>query len=68
MQIGNGKDFSPGLMFIGFGLGFMLLSFNYPMGTRCGLLPIVSVRVCDASRQAADASARCSATIPIPSP
>lgn len=33
MQIKNGKDFWAGLMFIGFGLGFILVSFNYPMGS-----------------------------------
>ena len=33
MQIRNGKDFWAGLMFVGFGLGFMLVAFNYPMGS-----------------------------------
>jgi len=34
MQVRNGKDFWAGLMFIGFGLGFMLIALNnYPMGT-----------------------------------
>jgi len=33
MQIRNGKDFWAGLMFVGFGLGFMLIAFNYSMGT-----------------------------------
>jgi hypothetical protein len=32
MQIRNGKDFWAGLMFIGFGLGFVLVALNYPMG------------------------------------
>ena len=32
MKIHNGKDFWSGLMFIGFGLGFMFVSRNYPMG------------------------------------
>ncbi len=33
MHIKNGKDFWAGVVFIGFGLGFMLASFNYPMGS-----------------------------------
>jgi len=39
MQIKNGKDFWAGLMFIGFGLGFMLVSFNYPMGSAVRMGP-----------------------------
>lgn len=39
MQIKNGKDFWAGMMFIGFGLGFMLVSFNYPMGTAVRMGP-----------------------------
>ncbi len=33
MQIRNGKDFWAGLMFSGFGLGFIMIAFNYPMGS-----------------------------------
>jgi hypothetical protein len=33
MQVKNGKDFWAGLMFVGFGLCFMMVSLNYPMGT-----------------------------------
>ena len=39
MQIVNGKDFWAGLMFAGFGLGFMLVSFNYPMGSALRMGP-----------------------------
>ena len=39
MQIKNGKDFWAGLMFIGFGVGFMLVSFNYPMGSAVRMGP-----------------------------
>jgi hypothetical protein len=39
MQILNGKDFWAGLMFVGFGLGFMLVSFNYPMGSAVRMGP-----------------------------
>lgn len=39
MQIRNGKDFWAGLMFIGFGLSFMLISFNYPMGSALRMGP-----------------------------
>ncbi len=39
MQIRNGKDFWAGLMFAGFGLGFMLVSFNYPMGSAVRMGP-----------------------------
>ncbi len=39
MQIKNGKDFWAGLMFVGFGLGFMLISFNYPMGSAARMGP-----------------------------
>jgi hypothetical protein len=35
----NGKDFWAGLMFIAFGLGFMLVSRNYPMGTAVRMGP-----------------------------
>jgi hypothetical protein len=33
MQIRNGKDFWAGLMFVGFGLSFMLMALSYPMGS-----------------------------------
>jgi putative tricarboxylic transport membrane protein len=39
MQIKNGKDFWAGLMFIGFGLGFMLVALNYPMGSAVRMGP-----------------------------
>lgn len=39
MQIRNGKDFWAGLMFVGFGLGFMLVAFNYPMGSAVRMGP-----------------------------
>ncbi len=39
MKIKNGKDFWAGLMFAGFGLGFMLVSFNYPMGSAVRMGP-----------------------------
>jgi Tripartite tricarboxylate transporter TctB family len=39
MKITNGKDFWAGLMFIGFGLGFMWVSQNYPMGTAVRMGP-----------------------------
>lgn len=39
MQVKNGKDFWAGLMFVGFGLGFMLVSFNYPMGSAMHMGP-----------------------------
>jgi hypothetical protein len=39
MKAKNGKDFWAGLMFAGFGLGFMLLSFNYPMGSAVRMGP-----------------------------
>jgi hypothetical protein len=39
MQIKNGKDFWAGLMFIGFGLGFMLVARNYPMGSAVRMGP-----------------------------
>jgi len=29
----SGKDFWAGLIFVGFGPGFMMVSFNYPMGS-----------------------------------
>ena len=39
MHIKNGKDFWAGLMFIGFGLGFMLVALNYPMGSAVRMGP-----------------------------
>lgn len=39
MKVTNGKDFWAGLMFAGFGLGFMLVSFNYPMGSAVRMGP-----------------------------
>lgn len=39
MQIKNGKDFWAGLMFIGFGVGFMIISRNYSMGTAVRMGP-----------------------------
>ena len=39
MQIKNGNDFWAGLMFIGFGLGFMLVAQNYPMGSAVRMGP-----------------------------
>jgi putative tricarboxylic transport membrane protein len=39
MKINNGKDFWAGLMFIGFGLGFMFVSRNYPMGSALRMGP-----------------------------
>jgi hypothetical protein len=39
MHIKNGKDFWAGLMFIGFGLGFMLVAQNYPMGSAVRMGP-----------------------------
>lgn len=39
MQVRNGKDFWAGLMFVGFGLGFMLVAFNYPMGSAVRMGP-----------------------------
>ena len=39
MHIRNGKDFWAGLMFIGFGLGFMLVAQNYPMGSAVRMGP-----------------------------
>lgn len=39
MKIHNGKDFWSGLMFIGFGLAFMLVSRNYPMGSALRMGP-----------------------------
>ncbi len=39
MKVKNGKDFWAGLMFAGFGLGFMLISFNYPMGSALRMGP-----------------------------
>ena len=39
MKIKNGKDFWAGLMFAGFGLGFMLVAFNYPMGSAVRMGP-----------------------------
>ena len=39
MRIRSPKDFWAGLMFTGFGLGFMLVSFNYPMGSAVRMGP-----------------------------
>jgi putative tricarboxylic transport membrane protein len=39
MKVTNGKDFWAGLMFMGFGLGFMWVSQNYPMGTAVRMGP-----------------------------
>ncbi len=39
MKVTNGKDFWAGLMFISFGLGFMYISGNYPMGTAVRMGP-----------------------------
>ena len=39
MQIKNGKDFWAGLMFMGIGLGFIIVSTNYPMGTAVRMGP-----------------------------
>ncbi len=39
MQIKNGKDLWAGLMFMGIGLGFIIVSSNYPMGTAVRMGP-----------------------------
>ena len=39
MKIKNGKDFWAGIMFILFGVGFMLISRNYPMGSALRMGP-----------------------------
>ena len=39
MKITNGKDFWAGLMFIAFGLGFMLVAGNYAMGNAVRMGP-----------------------------
>ena len=39
MQIRNGRDFWAGLMFMGFGLWFMVVSQNYPMGSAVRMGP-----------------------------
>ncbi len=39
MKIVNGKDFWAGLMFIAFGLAFMIISRNYPMGSALRMGP-----------------------------
>lgn len=39
MKITNGKDFWAGLMFIGMGVAFMLVSRNYPMGSALRMGP-----------------------------
>ena len=39
MKIRNGKDFWAGLMFLGVGIGFMIVSRNYPMGTAVRMGP-----------------------------
>lgn len=38
-MIKNGKDFWAGVMFIGFGLGFMIAARQYPMGTAVRMGP-----------------------------
>jgi len=39
MHIKNGNDFWAGLMFMGFGLGFVLAAQNYPMGSAVRMGP-----------------------------
>jgi hypothetical protein len=39
MKITNGKDFWAGLMFMAFGLGFMIVATNYSMGTAVRMGP-----------------------------
>ena len=39
MKVANGKDFWAGLMFVGFGLGFMGVANNYAMGTAVRMGP-----------------------------
>ena len=39
MRINNGKDFWAGLMFIAFGVAFMTISRNYPMGSALRMGP-----------------------------
>jgi hypothetical protein len=39
VKIKNGKDFWAGVMFIGFGLGFMIAARQYPMGTAVRMGP-----------------------------
>ena len=39
MKIANGKDFWAGLMFLGFGLGFMIVAQDYAMGTAVRMGP-----------------------------
>ena len=39
MKVADGKDFWSGLMFIGFGLFFLLVARNYPMGTALRMGP-----------------------------
>ena len=39
MQIKNGKDFWAGLMFVSFGLAFVLIARNYPMGSAVRMGP-----------------------------
>jgi hypothetical protein len=39
VKIKNGKDFWAGLMFLGAGIGFMIVSRNYPMGTAVRMGP-----------------------------
>ncbi|MCC6472246.1 MAG: tripartite tricarboxylate transporter TctB family protein [Burkholderiales bacterium] len=39
MKVADGKDFWAGVMFIGFGLFFMLVAQNYPMGTALRMGP-----------------------------
>ena len=39
MKVKNGKDFWAGAMFFGFGMSFMLMSQNYPMGSAVRMGP-----------------------------
>ena len=39
MKIANGKDFWAGLMFVGFGLAFLIVAQNYNMGTAVRMGP-----------------------------
>jgi len=39
MHIKNGRDFWAGLMFMGFGLGFVAIAQNYPMGSAVRMGP-----------------------------
>jgi len=43
MKVKNGKDFWAGLMFIGFGLGFVVVAItNYAMGTAASPLAAIA--------------------------